>query len=190
MSDSQTPEERLVKLERQVLWLKRAGCIAVIIAVAVFMGQTREHVVEATAFVLAGKDGRARGVWTVHADGAARLSLYDANEKVRGMWGVNADGSTSLSLHDKNETKRGVWAVLPDGVMALSLYDKDGKPRGAWCVFADGSTRLSLLDRDETVRASLGHTESEIKEAGATETAAESSLVFYDKERKVLFQAP
>jgi hypothetical protein len=49
---------------------------------------------------------------------------------------------------------------------------------------------LQLFDNDGNLRASLGSTSLEVTRTGAEETTAPSSLTFFDKKGKVLWQAP
>jgi hypothetical protein len=49
---------------------------------------------------------------------------------------------------------------------------------------------VNLLDNHEKTRAVLGSVDLRTIKTGATERTAESSLVLFDKQGKVIFQAP
>jgi hypothetical protein len=70
------------------------------------------------------------------------------------------------------------------------LNDKRGTMRGAWHISPDGGTALMLNDRRGTTRATLGRAQLQQAGAEAIEVTAESSLVFFDKDGKVLTQLP
>ena len=171
--ESETPDleaivKRLEKVERQNGRLKRAGVLVVALACAVvLMGQTltRNRVVEAETFVLRDAGGKLR----------ARLrTLLD---------------SPALAFYDRDETLHLELGLLEDSPF-LILYDKGLRNRAQLSLSEDGSPSLSLLDKDWETRAVLGSTSLEVTKTGAVTKTAPSSLVLFDKEGKVIFQAP
>jgi hypothetical protein len=49
---------------------------------------------------------------------------------------------------------------------------------------------VALFDKDGKQRAALGSTDLVTVKTGAEQRTAESSLVLFDRERKVIFKAP
>ncbi len=191
-------ETRVRRLEQQNRWLKRFGGAAMAVVVGfLIMGQAtpkkapaKPRVVEAEAFVLKDKGGKIRGSWNVFPDGTTSLALNDKDEKLRGSWNVFPDGSTVLVLTDKDEKLRGNWGVFADGSTSLTLSDKDEKIRGSWSVHENGSTSMTIWDKSNRPRATLGSTSFVTTDAGTQTKTPEWSLVLFDKNGKVLFQAP
>jgi hypothetical protein len=122
-----------------------------------------QKVVRAQRFEVVAKDGKVRAVLDVDKDGRSpRLRLCDKDGNVRARLGLGKDGAPGLLLWGKGGEARAMLDLL-----GLRLADEDGKER-----------------------ASLGAREFERTRTGATERTPESSLVLFDKEGKVLWQAP
>lgn len=105
------------------------------------------------------------------AGASLRLSKSIAGKEFR------VPGELDLRTHDDGET-------------TLKMYGSQLKDR----IELDGPTNsnpsLHLFDTDGNLRASLGSTSLEVTRTGAEETTAPSSLTFFDKKGKVLWQAP
>ena len=69
------------------------------------------------------------------------------------------------------------------------LLDNTGTKRVGLSV-GDGETTLGLFDESGSKRASLGTTMITVTKTGEKRQLAESSLVLFDKDGKMLFQAP
>jgi hypothetical protein len=80
-------------------------------------------------------------------------------------------------------------SVSRNGLPQLTLSDGEGRGRAVLSI-RDGRPWLSLSDEDGTCRAVLGSVGLETVKTGETRKTAESSLVLFDKEGKVLWQAP
>jgi len=72
---------------------------------------------------------------------------------------------------------------------SLTMDDAAGKTRVDLSI-TDGASSLDLSDKEGKVRAAFGSTGLESTKTGATEQTAESSLVLFDKEGKVIFRVP
>ena len=72
----------------------------------------------------------------------------------------------------------------------LHLRDRDGKSRLRLALSGDGSPALELRDKGAQPRAVLGRVDVERTKTGALEQRAESSLVLFDKDGKVIWQTP
>ncbi|MFQ5804439.1 MAG: hypothetical protein ACE5JQ_16235 [Candidatus Methylomirabilales bacterium] len=165
---------RLDRLERENRWWKRIGVVALAALVAVvLMGQATlrkvPRVVEAEKFVLRDAGGSVRATFSLWENRTAALSFFNY------------------------ATKKTVSAILgtrENGVPFLYFYDKAGKNRLDLSVSPNGSPSLSLLDKEAEIRAALGSTSVEMTRTGAVVKRPESSLVLFDKDGKVIWQAP
>lgn len=158
------------------------------------------------------KNGVMRGQWTA-SDEDTSIEFYDKFRKTRGSWRAANEGFSAISFYDKAGTRRSSMGVLNDGLSYVRLNDKSGKsdcylsvgddgnsqivlwdnsnkPRGLWKVTKDGNTSLQIYDESGSMRASLGNTEITARKTGEGRQLAESSLVLFDKDGKVLFKAP
>jgi hypothetical protein len=81
-------------------------------------------------------------------------------------------------------------AVGDRGAPYLALFDKQHQRIGLAVDEGDGASALTLSDQDGHDRAVLGSTDIEGEKTGNSERTAESSLVLFDKEGRVMFQAP
>lgn len=114
------------------------------------------------------------------------LHFQDARGKPRAAF--SADPIPMLTLA-QGKAEASVEAQ-PNGSVALSLTDAHGKARAGLSVLSDGSPALTLYDAQKKERAVLGVTELEAVRTGVTERRPESSLVLFDKDGKVLWNAP
>ena len=97
------------------------------------------------------------------------------------------DESVSLGLFDKG-VSRGSWMLMENGINQIDLKDKSGQIRGKWTIGLDGHTAIRINDKSGVTRASLGNTAVEMIKTGEERILAESSLVLFDKDSKVIFQ--
>ncbi len=112
--------------------------------------------VTAREFVLADAAGRARGTWTIGADGSARLVLQDRANQPRLRFSVLGDnGAPGFTLIDERGTPRVVLGILPDGTNSLVLADAGGHSRAVLGVAGDAAN-LVFADRFGTTRAGVG----------------------------------
>jgi hypothetical protein len=177
-------------------------------------------VIEAERFILRGKTGQVRAELGVEPDERAELSLRapdgtlrtvlatadanprnvkttslltmaDADGKRRVSLFVQADGTPDLDLLDKEEDARAGLVVVDDRPF-LVMTDKERRVTVhlGYPIAGGGGPALSLWDQEAQVRAVLGSIELMNTKTGATERTAESSLVLFDRENKVIFKAP
>jgi len=85
---------------------------------------------------------------------------------------------------------RGIEASVSKSGETVIGVQKAGKHRLRLGVDKDGAGSLRLCDKDGKGRAVLGCTELVTIKTGEETKRAESSLVLFDKEGKVIFQAP
>ena len=202
---------RLEKVERQNRGLKTAGiAVLVLTVVGLLMGQAmpRARIVEAEGFLLKDGAGKVWGGLGVD-ENASRLFLADEKGKTRAELSGSKYGSmlllrdengkgraslvllkfnSGLELYDENRKFGAMLNVNEDGPR-LSLHDENRKGRVGLGVDKDGP-RLGLYDEKGKIRAALGRTELEAIKTGTVEQRAESSLVLFDRDGKVLWQTP
>jgi hypothetical protein len=118
------------------------------------------------------------------AAGAPGLTLLGGTGHAIATLGVSA-----LYISEGKGQAAARLAVL-QGAPALSLYDGNWKERGRLFVDTEGKPGLALRDSQGKDRAVLGVAELETIKTGATQRTAESSLVLFDKEGKVIWEAP
>lgn len=110
----------------------------------------------------------------------ASLTLYDKNGKT----GTRL-AARGLGLYDENEKLR--ISLLPD-VPVMALYDENDKLRIGLAASKDGP-RLDLCDENGKARALLGRGQTTTPD-GKVISYPESSLLLFNPEGKVVWQAP
>jgi len=187
-------------------------CLAVaLVAVAYAAGKAKavpvQQVVRAKRFELVDRQGRVRGEFRTEAyDGSPSLRLFGRDGKPcaalavsgnrGGVWlcDRDGDGSSSLAaamafgilLGDTDWGAKRQAFLQPDALRLLDSYH----PR-VWVGFwQNEGPRVELRDKGGKIRAALGVTGMETIATGDTHKTAESSLVLFDKEGKVLWRVP
>lgn len=138
------------------------------------------------SLVFSDEHGRSHVRLAMTAEGSA-LSLADADGRPRIGLDVSS-GRPDIHLLDEHGTLQARLGVTADGT-GLYLADERGKTRATLNLGRDG-VGLSLLDRDGTRRAALGRAETERQRDGVGERRPESSLLLFDAEGKVVWEAP
>ena len=163
-----TTEERLEKLERDLLgakrrnrWLLAAVCVGGGLCVVAWMGMGCESkvrapgtTIRARVFILEDENGKTRGGLAVVND-LVSLSLYDDKGNTRAAVSANKDGS-AVALHDEEGERRAALGVTKGGPQ-LTLWDEKGK-YGAWVRVDNDGSWLGLYDENGEPRAALGVT--------------------------------
>jgi hypothetical protein len=121
---------------------------------------------------------------------AQKFEVVDAQGRVRATLGLLPDGSPSLELTDEQGKTRAQLSLYSDGSPYLGLQDAKLKTRAELSLDSGGRPSLALSDEQGKTRATMGTTSPETTHTGATEQNAEFSLVLFDKQGKVLWQAP
>jgi len=181
------------------------ACLIVSGPQALAQAGAAQQIVSAQAFHLVDADGNVRGRLDFNAQGAPNLSLLDKDGQA--TIGVTPDGQPCLLLGRGDSGTAMLTAVqggiylgitgqggggltltAGDGHVGLILMS-GGKSRAVLSLAPDGSASLTLADKDGKQRAVLGSTELTIP-SGSTEVRPESSLVLFDKDGTVIWQAP
>jgi hypothetical protein len=97
---------------------------------------------------------------------------------------------SSLASMAAREARYRLSLGLEGGWPTLQFMDGGGEYRTIMDLGPDGSPSLEFRDRKGTARAVLGTAGLRTVRTGSTERTAESSLVLFDKDGKVLWRAP
>jgi hypothetical protein len=166
-SDSQSLASRVERLEKQNLFLKRAGlALLVLPAALMFMGQSRPtRTIEAQNFVLRDSSGNKRAELSMGVD-AAGLQFFDSK------------GHVTSTL-----TESSIVLAGPSGGGLISLNAANA---------SNGDTTIYLRDSDG-FSASLGVTDTVIAGTGQKRKTSAASLTLFGSDKdgnKVLWSAP
>ncbi len=139
--------------------------------------------------------------------GGSQLNLYADDGKDHATLSLTPDGSTGLTFHDQDGKQRVALGVLPNSASGLSLFDKGANHRATLSVVSDGSPRLELFDPAGVRRANLALSSDGLPALqledkgqpravlgagsdGKRKASSPSSLLLFDKDGSVVFQAP
>jgi len=167
------------------------------------------------SLTLADKEGRTGALVDVVDEGSRLGLFYDGLVRAGIGFGPGGsqlnlygdDGATGLIFHDQDGKQRAALGVLPNNASGLSLFDKGGGPRAALSVVPDGAPRLELFDAGGGRRANLGLSAEGLPalqledkgqpravlgagSEGKRKASTPSSLLLFDKDGSVIFQAP
>ena len=145
---------------------------------------------QARAFVLVDRDGTPLARLGLLPHGAWGLGFYDQGKKSRIVLSVEDDGSSSLSLFGKDGKGSLLLSANGSGATSLRLVDTHWKTRTTLATWPDGSPFLQLTDRDGKDRALLRYTEVTARATGDLIKRPGPSLLFFDQEERVVWQAP
>ena len=189
--------QRLERLERQGRRWKATATLALItlgLVLLIGAGKNGETSVpnelQAHAFVLVARDGTPLARLGLLPHGAWGLGFYDQGKKSRIVLSVEGDGSSLLSLFGKDGKGSLLLSANGSGATSLRLVDTHWKTRTALATWPDGSPFLQLTDRDGKDRALLQYTEVIARATGELIKQPGPSLLFFDKEETVVWQAP
>ena len=133
---------------------------------------------------LYGDDGNDHATLNLAPDGTTGLIFHDQEGKQRAALGVLPNNASGLSLFDKGGSHRVALSVVPDGSPRLELYDAAGARRADLALSPEGLPALQLEDKAQP-RAVLGAGSD-----GKRKASSPSSLLLFDKDGAVVFQAP
>ena len=189
--------QRLERLERQGHRWKATATLAIMtlgLVLLIGAGKNGETSVpnelQAHAFVLVARDGTPLARLGLLPHGAWGLGFYDQGKKSRIVLSVEGDGSSLLSLFGKDGKGSLLLSANGNGATSLRLVDTHWKTRTALATWPDGSPFLQLADRDGKDRALLQYTEVIARATGELIKQSGPSLLFFDKEETVVWQAP
>lgn len=207
--------ERVERLEKQNRKLKQAGAVALILAAAVFlMGQAaQKKTVEANEFILRDTNGKLRAALDIY-QGGPRLALYDAAGNVRGALDVFEYGPGLFLSNAAGLPQVGLIVDAKGSEFSMSSHqflDRDGLVKGGLVKLSVGAggpglelvrgaageeqsatlseSQLAISDQ-EGFKATIGTTDLVTPQTGETHKTSAASVVLFDKDKKVIWQAP
>jgi len=150
-----TTEERLEKLEEDLIRSKRHNRLLLMAAVsivsAVFLlgasGDVIHDVIRTKELLLVDVNGNTRAMLNL-ADGQPGLSLFDETGKERAALALLRSGQPMLSLYDRANVLRAVLDLDDSGQPGLSLNDENSKYR-VWLSLGLGQPGLILFDENQ-----------------------------------------
>jgi len=211
--------DRLLKLERQNLRLKRIGAAALVVAFSLLvMGQApQKRTVEADEFILKDGDGNVRARLSMNAAlDAPKMVFFDAKGRpsveVNGGFvptagNVSVQGGGMLLFDSKGEERASF--LVDDNGAYFRLSDVQGSAKtllreGAVLV-QDGAlianskeTKAAAVVLSDSIQVSdgqgfvarLGTGELVTPKTGETHKTSAASLVLLDKDKNVIWHAP
>ncbi len=187
----QALSERIERLEGQNRRTKMlVGGVTFVLAVLLVLGQAASdkpptpQIVTAEMFRLTTPDGKLCGLWASHA--VAGHLLGKENWPVVLGEKVEPSDATLMMLDKDRKTIVTIGTFGGEGVITV----RDGKRPRLVAKVENGLPSLRLIDRTGTVRATLGATSTTSVRSGLEHKHPESSLLLFDKEGNVLFEAP
>lgn len=133
--------------------------------------------------------GQLRATLGSGPGGSVALRLRDAKGQGRAVLSLVSDGPT-LSMRDPEGREQVGLFTSSNGQSSLLMQDAAGKWRATLGLDDGGMPHLTLSDAAGTARAVLGPTSLEAAKTGEIRTRPESSLVLFDKDGRVMWQAP
>ncbi len=183
--------DRLDRLERENLLLKRAGALLVGGAMVLLVVGTNlvraPREVSAERFVLKDEHGRSRAMLSLKYDLAPALALMDESGRDQVLLRAMPDGSSALEYFE-DQAPRVAMTSQTGSAASISLFDRDGRSRAGLSLADDGTTGLELLrDRRGAAlnvspggSAKLSFSDRKGRERGGLGLSAEGALIRFD----------
>jgi len=132
---------------------------ALIVAVGAAARET-PATVEAGAFILRDKEGRARAALTVRPDGTPGLALFDEKETMRlsldlGAKGEHKSDTPGVNVYGDKGELRATLTIRPDGTPGMAFFDAQRQPRLSLDMAADESTGVNIYGPGGALRAAM-----------------------------------
>jgi hypothetical protein len=113
-------------------------------------------IVRARQLVLVGEDGRARGEWSVDAQGNSSLVMLDPQQRERLTLTLRDGGFPGISLTNSAGQRRVALGLLSDETTSLVFADAAGMPRAVLGLTGNEAASLVLADGQGVSRIGLG----------------------------------
>ncbi len=188
---------RLVRLERSNRRWKLLATIALaLLGVGIFTGargMTRPPVVDelrARAFLLVDDHGTPLARLGRLPHGVLGLGFYDDGRHSRILLSVDDDGSSSLGLFGKAGRSGALLRASGTGGASLRLLDTNWKSRAVLATWPNGAPFLRFADQHGKDRILMGSTELKVKPGGELVERAAPTVLFFDVDESILWQAP
>ncbi|MDB5349725.1 MAG: hypothetical protein JWN86_972 [Planctomycetota bacterium] len=138
--------ERLDRLERENLWLKRIGGGAIVVALAVLALGTncfRAPQLAAEKFVLNDAQGHPRAKLEIRPDGSPALCLLDPQGHEQVLLQATADGSSRLDYYHNRSLRASLANTVGIG-SSIHLLNRSPHSHAQIFMAEDGSSGLNL----------------------------------------------
>ena len=113
-------------------------------------------IVRARQLVLVGEDGRARGEWSVDADGNSSFVMLDQQQRERLTLALRDGGFPGISLTNSAGQRRVALGLLPDETTSLVFADGGGMPRAVLGLTGNEAASIVFADDQGVSRIGLG----------------------------------
>jgi len=172
-----------------VITLMFAGSLAFAGEMGMAPAKTTEFdkIIRAQKIILEDKDGRMCGVLGVRPGGVGGLTFYDKEGVVAVTLGLRPDQRPAMSLRGAGGTSLNL-GMGTRGV-GLSFHDKKGKMRMMFALPPDGDPVMGFQDKNGKARVAIGQISPKLWKGMALEKPI-SSLVLFDENEKIIWQAP
>lgn len=151
------------------------------------------RVIMAREINLLGLDRKPRIKLAVDQNGEPGLHYYDEKGRYRAGFSVG-QGTPSLTMRDKSGLRLqiGLMKLISTGDEwpTILLMDKKGVERAILTLDIEGRPHLALKNAKGDNRVFMGCGDLKYSQTGAIEKGPFSSLVLFDKQGKVIWQAP
>ncbi len=174
-----------------------AGALVAAAAAVTYAARTAKtvpvvEVVRARRFELVGNDGRVVASLSTTQGANPVLQLRDRKGTVRAVLALSRDGMAYLEMNDDHARPQ---VALSQGQQFMQQSHSGaelslGRGRIRVGFDEDGGAGIGLHDREGRPRAVLGSMGIESPTTGTVEERAESSLVLFDADDRVLWKAP
>ncbi len=165
-------------------------------------GMKKDWDMPVDGLVLYDGTGKARAALWVFPNGSTELALYDGAERQRvslaalslavpfGVEHTGSEANAQLKFLDSAGNPRAGLSLHSDGGPWLDFQDATGMIRASLNLMDDSSPSLRLWDKKGTSRAVLGTTSLRTVKTAEVRMRPESSVVLFDKDGTVIWQAP
>lgn len=189
--------QRLERLERSNrYWRALAALGLALLGLVLLLGAgksdetTIANEIQARAFVLVDRVGTPLARLGLLPHGVWGLGFYDQGKKSRIMLSVDGEGTSTLSLFSKDGKGGMLLSANSNGANSLRFVDMHWKTRAALATWPDGSPFLQFTDREGRDRTLLRYTEVSATTTGELVKRPGPSLLFFNNDETVIWQAP
>ena len=188
---------RLERLERSNRRWKLLATTALALLVAGVLiganGTTRPPVADelrARAFLLVDEQGTPLARLGRLPHGVLGLGFYDDGRRSRLLLSVDEDGSSSLNLFSKAGHSGALLSASGTGGASLRFLDANWKNRAVLATWPNGAPFLRFADQNGKDRILMGSTELKVKPSGELVERSAPTVLFFDADESILWQAP
>ncbi|MGE3535844.1 MAG: hypothetical protein AB7N91_00240 [Candidatus Tectimicrobiota bacterium] len=189
--------QRLERLERANRRWKRLAVLGLaLVGILPLLGAGKHdepavaNEIQARAFVLVDREGTPLARLGLLPHGVWGLGFYDQGKKSRLMLSIDHQGASTLSLLSKDGKGGLLLSASGNGSTSVRFVDTQWKTRATLATWPDGSPFLQLADREGKERALLQYTDVAATATGTLIKRPGPSLLFFNQDDTLLWQAP